>query len=125
MKAEFQYNWIGNFLVFLLAVICVLFVVLKSNQASLSKPLLQTFTGEYSRDGEIWVPLDDNADLNALDGDLFLRGHLSYDSIGGGGFTTRTALPTAARSASAPSPPPRAARSPSPLPQTMAMSWTS
>ena len=84
MKAKFQYNWIGNFLVFLLALICVFFVILKSNQSSLSKPLLQTFTGEYSRDGKTWYSLDDNADLNALDGDLFLRGHLSYDSIAGG-----------------------------------------
>ena len=83
MKEKIQYNWIGSILVFLLAVICVFFVVLKSNQASLSKPLLQTFTGEHSRDGEAWYPLDDNADLDALDGDLFLRGYFSYDRIAG------------------------------------------
>ena len=71
-------------LLFLLAAICLLTVVLRSNQSSLPRPLPRTFTGEYSRDGEVWYPLDDNADLNALDGDLFLRGHLSYDSMGGG-----------------------------------------
>ena len=84
MKAKFQYNWIGNLVVFLLAVICLLTMVLRSNQSSLSEPLLQTVTGEYSRDGETWYPLDDNADLNALDGDLFLRGHFSYDIFDGG-----------------------------------------
>ena len=50
MKEKFQYNWIGNILLFLLAAICVFFVVQKSNQASLSKLLRQTITGEYSRD---------------------------------------------------------------------------
>ena len=42
----------------------------------MSKPLLQTDTGEYSRDGEVWYPLNGNADLDALEGDLFLRGAL-------------------------------------------------
>ena len=84
MKAKFQYNWIGNLVVFLLAVICLLTMVLRSNQASLSKPSPQTITGSYSRDGEVWYPLDDNADLDALDGDLFLRGHFSYDLSAGG-----------------------------------------
>lgn len=84
MKEKIQYNWIGSILVFLLAVICVFFVVLRSNQSSLSKPLLQTFAGEYSRDGETWYPLDDNADLDALEGDLFLRGHFSDDLSAGG-----------------------------------------
>ena len=79
MKAKFQYNWIGNLVVFLLAVICLLTMVLRSNQASLSEPSPQTITGSYSRDGEVWYPLDDNADLDALDGDLFLRGHFSYE----------------------------------------------
>ena len=83
VKAKLQYNWIGNILVFWLAAVCLLTMVLKSNQASLSKPLLQTFTGEHSRDGETWYPLDDNADLDALDGNLFLRGYFSYDRIAG------------------------------------------
>ena len=84
MKDRWKNNWIVPLILFLLAAICLLTVVLRSNQSSLSKPLPQTFTGEYRRDGEVWYPLDDDADLNALDGDLFLRGHLSYDSMGGG-----------------------------------------
>ena len=84
MKERWKNNWIVPLLLFLLAAICLLTVVLRSNQSSLSKPLPQTFTGEYSRDGEVWYPLDDNADLNALDGDLFLRGHFSYDIFDGG-----------------------------------------
>ena len=84
MKEKWKNNWIVPLLLFLLAAICLLTVVLRSNQSSLSKPLPQTFTGEYSRDGEVWYPLDDNADLNALDGDLFLRGHFSYDIFDGG-----------------------------------------
>ena len=84
MKERWKNNWILPLFLFLLSAICLLTVVLGSNQSSLPKPLPQTFTGEYSRDGEVWYPLDDNADLNALDGDLFLRGHLSYDIFDGG-----------------------------------------
>ena len=84
MKIKFQCNWIGNLLVFLFAVICILFVVLKNNQSIMSYPLRQTFVGEYSWDRETWYPLDDNADLDALDGDLFLRGHFSNDNPAGG-----------------------------------------
>lgn len=84
MRGTWKNNWMVSLLLFLLAAICLLTVVLRSNQASLSMPLPQTFIGEYSRDGEVWYPLDDRADLSALDGDLFLRGHFSYDASEGG-----------------------------------------
>ena len=84
MKKKWEKNWIAPLLLLLLVAICLLTVVLRSNQSSLSKPFPQTITGEYSRDGETWYPLDDNADLDALDGDLFLRGHFSYDIFDGG-----------------------------------------
>ena len=84
MKERWKNNWIVSLLLFLLSAICLLTVVLRGNQSSLSKPLLQIFTGEYSWDGEVWYPLDDNADLHALDGDLFLRGHFNYDIFDGG-----------------------------------------
>ena len=84
MKIKFQYNWIGNLLVFLFAVICILFVVLKNDQSIASYPIQQTFIGEYSWDRETWQPLDDNADLDALNGDLFLRGYFSNDNPAGG-----------------------------------------
>ena len=45
MKEKWKNNWIVPLLLFLLAAICLLTVVLRSNQSSLSKPLPQTFTG--------------------------------------------------------------------------------
>ena len=84
MKRTWKNNWIVPLLLVLLAAICLLTVVLGNNQASLAVPLPQTFAGEYSRDRETWYPLDDRADLSALDGDLFLRGHFSYDASEGG-----------------------------------------
>lgn len=84
MREAWKNNWIVSLLLFLLAAACLLTVVLGSNQASLAMPLPQTFTGEYSRDGEVWYPLDDRAELDALDGDLFLRGYFSHDIAAGG-----------------------------------------
>lgn len=78
MKAKREYSWIGTVLL-LLAACCILSVVLFNFQASMALPLQQVFTGEYSRDGETWYPLDDRSELSALDGDLILRGHFSYD----------------------------------------------
>lgn len=86
MRGKWKINWIVPLLLFLLAAVCLLTVVPGNNQASLAMPLPQTFAGAYSRDGEVWYPLDDNADLDALDGDLFLRGHFSYDIVDGGGL---------------------------------------
>jgi hypothetical protein len=40
------------------------------------------FYGEYSRDQTDWQPLSKDADLNALKGDLYLRGHFSDDLSG-------------------------------------------
>ena len=84
MKEKWKKSWIVPLFVSLMAVICLLTVVARSNQATLSKPLHQDFTGEYSRDGETWYPLDDHSDLDALDGDLFLRGHFSHEIVEGG-----------------------------------------
>lgn len=84
MKKRIRYNWVVTAVLFLLAVLCLLTVVLQNSQAALSKPLPLTFTGQYSRDGETWYPLDDTADLDARKGDLYLRGHLSDDVFPGG-----------------------------------------
>ena len=84
MKETWKNNWIVPLLLLLLAAVCLLTVVLGSNQSFSSMPISQTFAGEYSRDGEAWYPLDDSADLGALDGDLFLRGHFNYDAGKGG-----------------------------------------
>ena len=45
MKERWKNNWIVSLLLFLLSAICLLTVVLRGNQSSLSKPLLQIFTG--------------------------------------------------------------------------------
>lgn len=65
--------------VLLLAVVCLLRVSLSSNQASLARPLPLTFSGEYSYDGETWMPLSDAAELSALRGSVILRGHLDEE----------------------------------------------
>lgn len=87
MKNHLRYDRLGSLLLFLLAAACLLSAVLGSNQAALSRPLQQTFVGSYSRDGVNWAPLDDRADLSALDGDLILRGHLTEDILDGGCVT--------------------------------------
>lgn len=84
MNDKWKNNWSVPVLLFLLSAVCLLTVVLRGNQSSVSRLMPQTITGEYSRDGETWYPLDDDADLNALDGDLFLRGHFGYDVMSGG-----------------------------------------
>lgn len=63
----------------LLAVFCLTWVSLNSNQASLSTPCPLTFSGEYSYDGENWMPLSDGADLSALRGSVTLRGHFDIE----------------------------------------------
>ena len=63
----------------LLAVVCIASVSIGSQQASLPVPMPQEFIGEYSYDGENWQAITENADISALDGDLFLRGHFLRD----------------------------------------------
>ena len=62
-----------------LATVCLLSVSMGSNQTSLSFPLPLTFSGEYSYDGENWMPLSDDAELSALRGSVILRGHLNEE----------------------------------------------
>lgn len=64
-------------LLLLLAAVCLLWVSLNSNQASLSRPYPLCFSGEYSCDGENWLPLSDGAGLTALGGSVTLRGHFT------------------------------------------------
>ncbi|MGN0985148.1 MAG: hypothetical protein ACI4OU_01535, partial [Candidatus Enterenecus sp.] len=84
LKKILKYGWVWSIVLLFLAVICLLLVVLGNNQASVALPIQQTFSGEYSRDGETWYPLTDSADLSALKGDLYLRGQFSYDVVGDG-----------------------------------------
>ena len=46
-----------------------------SVQASMAIPMPQAFIGEYSFDRTNWYMLDEDKDISALKGDLYLRGH--------------------------------------------------
>ena len=74
MKGKKTYiDYLALVLLLLLAAACLLSVSLSSKQASLSFPLPLTFRGEYSYDGETWMPLSDDAELSTLRGSVILR----------------------------------------------------
>lgn len=68
----------GTLLLLVLALGCLLLLVLRNQQAVLSKPGRLQFIGEYSADGESWSPME-GADFSTWEGDLFLRGHFDTD----------------------------------------------
>ena len=72
-------NILGLAVLLFLTVACLICGPMKSNQASLSKPLPLGFSGEYSYDGENWLPLTQESELSALRGNVTLRGHFDYD----------------------------------------------
>ena len=85
MKGKETYiDYLALVILLLLAAACVLSVSLTSNQASLSFPLPLTFRGEYSYDGETWMPLSDEAELSALRSSVILRGRLDVEIAEGG-----------------------------------------
>ena len=80
MKKKKTYiNYVVLGVLLFLSIICLLSVTLNSNQAALSIPIPLTFSGEYSYDGENWMPLSDDAELSALRGSVILRGHLDVE----------------------------------------------
>ena len=80
MKGKTAYfDYLVWIVLLLAAVVCLLSVSRSSNQASLSTPLPLTIRGEYSYDGENWMPLTDDAELSALRGSVILRGHLNFE----------------------------------------------
>ena len=81
-KAYFDY--LVLIVLLLVAVVCLLSVSMSRNQASLAFPLPLTISGEYSYDGETWMPLSDDAQLSALRGSVILRGHLDVEISEGG-----------------------------------------
>ena len=64
---------IGFVLPLVLAVICMLPAFFDNHQAMMGLPLKLSFDGEYSKDGEIWYPLTEDASIPATEGDLFIR----------------------------------------------------
>lgn len=73
------FKYIGFALPLLLAIVCIVTVTLGTHQARMPIPMPQEFIGEYSRDGVNWQQLTSNAEISALEGDLFLRGHFLQD----------------------------------------------
>lgn len=63
----------------LLAVLCLVLVVRKDNQASMPVPMNLTFTGEYSYDEESWYPYNEESNISALYGDVAVRGHFDAE----------------------------------------------
>ena len=63
----------------LVAVICLAQMVKNNNQASMPVPKEYVFTGEYSYDGEIWYPYNEESDISAFEGDVVIKGHLDSD----------------------------------------------
>ena len=72
-------DYIGFVIPLILALLCLISAALSSQQASLPTPMPQEFIGEYSYDGETWLPLTEDADISALKGDLMLRGTLARE----------------------------------------------
>ena len=69
----------------ILAVVCVLVMMVNTNQSILAIPVPLNFEGEYSFDGgESWQALTAASDLSTDQGDLLLRGHFDYDLFPGG-----------------------------------------
>lgn len=53
-----------------------------TTQSAMAIPMPQSFLGEYSYDGAIWHPLEDETDLSASYEDLYLRGHFAHEIPG-------------------------------------------
>lgn len=66
-------------IVICLAAMAMAAMVYRSEQAPLSSPVPVSFIGEYSQNGGAWNTLTENTHLNALNGDLVLRGHFDYE----------------------------------------------
>lgn len=86
MKESIQkkyWNIILIILPLIAAIMCFAAMLLRNEQALLSSPILFGVSGEYSYDGETWLPLEDDSSISALDGNLLVRGHLT-ENVGEG-----------------------------------------
>lgn len=79
MKRKIHWGIIGAVLLVLLAAVVLIYASSSSRQAKRAICLPQKFGGEYSRDGSTWQNLEDDTEISALEGDLFLRGHLAVE----------------------------------------------
>lgn len=79
MKRKIHWGIIGAVLLVLLAAVVLIYASSSSRQAKRAICLPQKFGGEYSRDGSTWQNLEDDTEISALEGELFLRGHLAVE----------------------------------------------
>lgn len=70
---------IGGSLLICLAIIALVVMCQISPQSIASAPIPVNFIGEYSQNGGTWQPLTEDTRINALNGDLVLRGHFDYE----------------------------------------------
>ena len=77
-EKKYQYG-IALGILICLAVLAMAMMVHRSTQATSSFPIPVNFTGEYSQNGGDWQPLTPDTKINALNGDLVLRGHFDLE----------------------------------------------
>lgn len=75
MTEKLHLRHIACAMLMIFAVVCLIVVTRGNHQASWPVPMPQEFEGEYSYNGEHWTPLTADAELSALNGTLYLRGH--------------------------------------------------
>lgn len=79
---KIHYRYISLFLPLAAVILGILIMMLQKPivvQAGYSFPMPQSFQGEYSYDRINWFPLEMDSELNAMEGDLYLRGHFARD----------------------------------------------
>lgn len=72
---------IGFGAVFCLALLVLVVSGLHGVKASPASPIPVAFEGEYSQNGSEWQPLTEDTRVNALEGDLLLRGSFDYGDV--------------------------------------------
>lgn len=63
----------------ILVVGCIMAMILRNNQAVAMSPLKMEFCKEYSYDGKVWYPLNEDSDISALNGNIRLRGSIGRE----------------------------------------------
>lgn len=82
MKKNTERKYIDTVLIvllLLLAVACIIAVICRNNQSRMSMPVPLTVSGEYSYDGNKYIPLDEKSNISANDGEFIIKCNLSMD----------------------------------------------
>lgn len=73
-KQKKFWHVVGELYPFIFAALLLFIVCRSSIQSPSDVTVIHTLKGEYSQNGGNWTPLDEDAQLSALDGDIFIRG---------------------------------------------------